>query len=110
MLKQVMKISSELTQKHTLSQDSIDYDHYNYVDLGYVCKGINNDEGYSKIKIELGRDPIKPSPEPYTVLKMTHDYYYTYSQTAHSTEIEYFSWSVDLYDYIKNYIKLKKGA
>ena len=105
MLKQVLNITGGLSQKQI--QDNPDYEHYDYISLGYVCKGINNSQGHSKLTIELGKDPIKLK-QNHTVLKMTHKYYHLHSQTPHHTDVEYYQWSGNLYDYIKKYIKKGK--
>ena len=105
-MKLKQRISSSLRSFTTMEQEKINFDDYDYIDLGYVCRGVKNNQGYSKIFVRIGRESID---KPYTSIRIIEKYYYTFTDTPHHTDDTYYNWTGDLNDYIRQHLKKKKG-
>lgn len=105
-----MKLRQLLKHHQSIEQLQVKYDYtsFDWVDLGFVCRGVDNNEGYSRIYLALGKQPNdKSKKKEYEVLRMTHKYFYTFSANPHYVDVEYWGWTGRLYDYIRDYLRKK---
>ena len=94
----------------TLIQDRGEYESWNYINLGMICVGVKNDEGYSRVYAELGCDPDKEQAKKhgYQVIRLTHKYFFTHQNEPHHTDVEYWNWTGNIFDYVKEIKKRKQ--
>ena len=88
------------SQKQTQLQDGFNSEDYDFLDLGYVARGVSNDEGHSKIFISLGRLRTAQPTEGYTVIRLVEKYFYTNAQTPHHEEESFYNWEGNLFEYL----------
>ena len=75
-LRQVPVLSTDLELSINMSRESgIDISEYNWISVGYVCYGMQNDQGYSRIYVKLGvKRDAKNKYRP-TLVEVTEKYY-----------------------------------
>tara|TARA_Y100000310_G_scaffold281120_1_gene301398 strand:- start:93 stop:419 length:327 start_codon:yes stop_codon:yes gene_type:complete len=94
----------------TLIQDRDEYEFWNYINLGMICVGVKNDEGYSRVYAEIGCNPDKEQAKKhgYQVIRLTHKYFFTHQNEPHHTDVEYWNWTGHIFDYVKEIKKRKQ--
>jgi len=97
-----LQLRGSLATQILADQDKTAYGGYHFIDLGFVCKGVENDEGCSRIYMELGKEDKQS--KRYTVLKIITKYYFGHQDSHHHADEEYWGWSGNLNDYIRPYI------
>ena len=97
-----MKLRQELIQAQSqeLDQSRYDFTGWDWKDLGFICKGVRNDEGYCNVYAHLGR-PDKDSE--FTVIRIREKYFYTLSTNPHHTEECTWNWNDNLDFFINEY-------
>ena len=97
-----MKLRQELIQSQSqeLDQSRYDFTGWDWKDLGFLCKGVRNDEGYCTVYAHLGR-PDKDSE--FTVIRIREKYFYTLSGNPHHIEECTWNWNDNLDFFINEY-------
>ena len=97
-----MKLRQELRQAQSQKLDPSRYDFtgWEWKNLGLICKGVRNDEGYCNVYAHLGR-PDKNLD--FIVIRIREKYFYTLSTSPHHTEECTWDWCGNLDFYIKEY-------
>ena len=95
-LKQVQKI----TTAQIIDRNMYDYTDWIWKDLGLICKGVQNNEGYCNVYAKLGK-PDKDSN--FIIIKIVEKYFFTHSQSSHHVDECDWEWCGDLDYYIKEY-------
>jgi hypothetical protein len=97
-----MKLRQELRQAQSQKLDPSRYDFtgWDWKDLGFICKGVRNDEGYCTVYAHLGR-PDKDSE--FTVIRIREKYFYTLSGNPHHIEECTWNWNDNLDFFINEY-------
>ena len=97
-----MKLRQELIQSQSqeLDQSRYDFTGWEWKNLGLICKGVRNDEGYCTVYAHLGR-PDKDSE--FTVIRIREKYFYTLSGNPHHIEECTWNWNDNLDFFINEY-------
>ena len=98
------------TQTTTQLKIKDEWENWDYIDLGMICFGVKNNEGYAKVFLELGRDPKKvynkKKYKGFEIARLTHKFYFSNTTSHHHQYRDYWEWTGNVYDYIK---EIKKG-
>jgi len=97
---QVQGLYRTLSQTQLKEQD--EWEKWNYIDLGMICLGVKNGEGYSKVFLEIGCDPNNDIDNKYEIVRLTHKFYFSNQSHHHHSYNEYWEWTGNVYDYIKD--------
>ena len=108
-----MKLSLEIKTQTVAIQkrENINISEYSWMNLGFVCYGVKNDEGYCKVYMKLGAERIsKTSKKIYPkVIEVNEKYYFTNAENSnhpgdyHHTDIFYYQFDGNLRNAIELY-------
>lgn len=95
-----MKLVQRPMTAQIMDRDTHDFTGWDWKNLGLICKGVQNDEGYCNVYAHLGR-PDKDSD--FIIIRIREKYFYTLSGNPHHIDEVTWDWCGDLDFYINEY-------